>query len=325
MLGHSRQQGSNDDYLDPWDVMSTRRAYSGPDPLYSMRGPGINAWNMRGRQWLDESRIWKPLSAGDFSQTIAIRPLHRRDLSGYLGAELPGIGTDSTYLVELRVRRDWDLAIPGAAVFVHRFEGPIGQFLGTHSYVMTGTAGQFALSAGGHFEAGTGPFSHVKVLSIDDVNGVATIELCHSLSPKVTPTVKIAPATLTDSCSPIYVAGNTCKFVFTLSTGPCAQDYTVLWSVTGATPSPNAKNNGTSFEVVLPDPSAPAQVLISVIFSDGTMTSGSLEFRTITQAEARWREFLCQLLRERQFPTPWWQWSPASLAPVIRPYTRAQL
>jgi hypothetical protein len=324
-LDHSRQQGSNDDYLDPWDAMSTRAAYSGPDPFFGMRGPGFNAWNMRGRQWLDESRVWKPSSPGDFSQTITLRPLHRRDLSGYLAAELPGIGTDSAYLVELRVPRDWDLGIPAAAVLVHRFEGPIGQFLGTHSYVMPGTGGQFALSAGGHFEVGKGPFSHVKVLSIDGANDTATVELCHSVSAKLVPTVSIVPATRIDNCSPVYVAGGTCKFVYKLSLGPCGQNYSVLWSVTGAIPSPGVKNDGPSYEVVLPDPSIVVRVAISVVFSDGTMINGSLEFKSMTQDEARWREFICELLHERKFPTPWWQWNPASLTPVIRPYSKAQL
>ena len=37
------------DYRDPWDGMSTACAYFAPDPDYGSRGPGFNAWNMRGR------------------------------------------------------------------------------------------------------------------------------------------------------------------------------------------------------------------------------------------------------------------------------------
>ena len=324
-LDHSRAQGSDDDYRDPWDVMSTRAAYSGPDPFYTMRGPGINAWNMRGRQWLDENRIWKAPSANDFSQTISIRPLHRRDLSGYLGAELPAIGNDSAYLVEFRVPKDWDNGIGDPVVLVHRFQGPIGQFLGSHSYLMQGTAGQYSLGTGGHFESGTGPFSHVKVLVIDVANDSATIELCYSASQKITPTVQIVPATAMDDCWPVYAQGNNCKFLLKLSAGPCAQDYTVLWNVIGAMPSPGVKNDGPSYEVVLPDPSVLVEVSVSVTFADRTMISGSLQFHSISLGQANWLALICSLLKERQFPTPWWQLNPAALRPILRPYSHVQL
>ena len=275
--------------------------------------------------WLDESRIWKAPPGNDFSQTINIRPLHRRDLNGYLGAELPAIGNDSSYLVEFRVRKNWDLGIPEAVVLVHRFEGPIGQFLGTHSYVLQGTAGQYSLAVGGHFESGFGPFSHVKVLAIDEANDIATIELCYSSSPKVSPTVEIVPATTVDDCWPVYAQGSDCKFMLKLSAGPCAQDYTVLWNVIGAMPSPGVKNNGSTYEVLLPDPSVLVQVSVSVTFADGTMISASHQFHSIPFGQANWLAFICSLLKERKFPTPWWQLNPAALRPVVRPYSRIQL
>jgi hypothetical protein len=74
-LDHSRSDAPNVnvcdpttlDYRDPWDGMSTACAFFAPDPDYGARGPGFNAWNMRGRvvnalapdvRWLDESRVW---------------------------------------------------------------------------------------------------------------------------------------------------------------------------------------------------------------------------------------------------------------------------
>ena len=54
-LDHSRRDGADADYQEPWDIMSTLAAYSAPDPDYANRGPGLNAWNMRGRGWLDET------------------------------------------------------------------------------------------------------------------------------------------------------------------------------------------------------------------------------------------------------------------------------
>ena len=87
-LDHSRRDGSEEDYQDIWDTMSTAGAREAPDPRWTHIGPGLNAANMRGRDWLDESRVWKP-GPDNFKTTIILRPLHRRDLPGYLAAELP--------------------------------------------------------------------------------------------------------------------------------------------------------------------------------------------------------------------------------------------
>ena len=72
-LSHSRKQGSAIDYQDPWDVMSTANAYMQPDPNYQFIGPCLNAWNMRGRSWLDESRVWK--GNGSSPVTIDLSPI----------------------------------------------------------------------------------------------------------------------------------------------------------------------------------------------------------------------------------------------------------
>ena len=198
---YSRADGEVDangigiDYRDPWDVMSTRNAQSAADSDYGMRGPGLNAWNMRGRGWLDETRVasfavYASLKTG-FRVDVKLRPLHKRYLSGYLAAEIPGAAGDSSYLIEYRVPDDWDAAIGNGVILVHRFEGPKGQFLGTHSYVMKGTQGQKALSADDEFTKGAGPHSSITVNSIDDVNQTAEVSLCYSLEPEVAPYVKI--------------------------------------------------------------------------------------------------------------------------------------
>ena len=69
---------------------------------------------------------------------------------------------------------------------VHRFEGSIGQFLGTHSYVMKGTKGQKTLVAGDVFSPGitNGMIPRVEVLKIDDTAKTATVRLSLVLSPK---------------------------------------------------------------------------------------------------------------------------------------------
>src|SRR5262249_14309016 len=102
-LSHSRIDGSDQDCQDPWDIMSINAwPTPAPDLDYGRRGPGLNAANMRGRGWLDDSRVWgAPL--GDFNQTIQLRPLHRHDLPGILAAELPPIEIGrGRYIVEFR-------------------------------------------------------------------------------------------------------------------------------------------------------------------------------------------------------------------------------
>lgn len=159
-LDHARRDGSTDDYQDPFDVMSTA-AWPGDeaaDPNYTHVGPGLNAHNMRSRGWLDESRVWTA-APSTFGATVTLRPLHHHWLPGTLAAEV------GPYLVELRVPEKWDAAIGDAAVLVHRFDD-------NHSYLMAGTAGQTALTAGGLFETGSpswpfAPYLAVEVVSID--------------------------------------------------------------------------------------------------------------------------------------------------------------
>jgi hypothetical protein len=168
-LMHSRIDGSNVDYKDPWDIMSAAADFSATDLEFSLIGPGLNAWNMRSRGWLDESRVWS--TAGDsFDETVKLRPLARRDLNGYLAAEMP-----DGYLVEFRVREGWDGAIPRAAVLVHRFDGG-------HSYLMAGNSGSPDLTAGDSFGTAMpllpfSPVNRVDVLAIDTQAEEATLRL----------------------------------------------------------------------------------------------------------------------------------------------------
>jgi hypothetical protein len=130
--------------------MSTACAFFAPDPEFGAKGPGFNAWNMRGRGWLDESRVWHGLS-NPFDEVIQLSPLHRYDLPGFLAAELPPI--DGHFLVEFRIKDLWDVGIPRSAALVHRFEGVVGQFLGSHSYIMSGTRGNQDLVEGDTLDA----------------------------------------------------------------------------------------------------------------------------------------------------------------------------
>ncbi|MDP9175382.1 MAG: hypothetical protein M3O30_16190 [Planctomycetota bacterium] len=164
-------------YGDGWDGMSTACAFSIADNDYGSRGPGFNAWNMRGRSWLNESRVWVS-PAGAFNQTVQLRPLYRLDLPGFLAAELPGIAGTSKFLVEFRPQSEWDGGIPRSAVLVHRFEGNIGQFLGSHSFIMSSITHNQDIVANDEFDVGQS--LKVKVVNIDEQNSVATIQLIYN-------------------------------------------------------------------------------------------------------------------------------------------------
>ncbi len=161
-LMHSRVDGSTADYQDPWDTMSTwDSCYYAGDPKYGLIGPGLNAANMRSMGWLDENRVWKSSSQA-FSQQIELRPLHARGLPGNLAAEVPG--TFGGFLLEFRVAEDWDVAIPRAAVFVHRLDN------GT-SYRMLGSGARSDLVLGDDFTAGVDlPWSSYTTVHVDEIN-----------------------------------------------------------------------------------------------------------------------------------------------------------
>ena len=168
-LDHARRDGSTADYQDPWDVMSTAAWpwMEEPNPDYTDIGPGLNAWNMRSRGWLDESRVWS--ASGAFDTTVALRPLHWRELSGFLAAQI------GPYLVEFRVPERWDAAIGDAVVLVHRFED-------NHSYLMAADDGAQPLTRGSVFTRGRDDWLYqdyyrVEVTALDPHQHTATLHL----------------------------------------------------------------------------------------------------------------------------------------------------
>jgi hypothetical protein len=172
-LDHARRDGSNEEYADPWDVMSTANAYMAEGGEYELTGPALNAANMRSRGWLDETRVWRGSSSSS-AATVELRPLHRRDLPGLLAAEL------GPYLVEFRMKENWDAPIPRSCVLVHRFQD-------NHSYVMQGTGRNYDLVAGDSFRVGipgATETSEAEVVGIDEGERIATIKLAHHPAPR---------------------------------------------------------------------------------------------------------------------------------------------
>jgi hypothetical protein len=177
-LDHSWGRGR--EYGDEWDIMSTRNSSMAPHPIFTdpdaqgrpifRLGPGLNAANMSGRGWLDSSRVWQA-SDEESSMVVKLRPLHRRDLQGFLCARV------GPYFFEFRVKERWDAGIPGPTVLVHEFDF-------NRSYLLTATNGQDSLQKGDEFLRGdpsepTGltPVVQIKVVDIDAAARVATLEV----------------------------------------------------------------------------------------------------------------------------------------------------
>ncbi len=119
-LQHSRRDGAADEYGDKWDIMSAYGVYfdkSGtlkpPRSPYLTFGPGLNAVNMELAGWLDQSRLFTGPGT-----TLVLRPLHRRDLPGWLAARIE-VGLSTIYL-EFRVKDRWDQKIPAPCILLHR-------------------------------------------------------------------------------------------------------------------------------------------------------------------------------------------------------------
>src|SRR5262249_10254480 len=152
-LEHSRIDGSPADYMDPWDIMSTRnRTLEDLNAPFGPSGPFLNAANMDGMGWLDYSRVWSPTYPGK-GFIVELRPLSRPDLPGFFAAKI------DSYYVEFRVAEKWDNAIGQPVVLVHYFDG-------TRSYLSRGTSGKTGLKKGDSFEDLSGMHTRIEVIDI---------------------------------------------------------------------------------------------------------------------------------------------------------------
>lgn len=197
-LDHSRVHNSLMDYEDPYDIMSTRRAFIDRHPDYDSIGvprvgdyglsigPGLNAANMDSRGWLDYSRV-KKITYGE--ETVELRPLHRSDLRGYLAIVVEVVSgflaSEYMYIdkffVEFRMNKGWDGGfnrarpigswLPPAApvVLIHYFEE-------NFSYII-----RVLMNKGDKFEIKEGEH-HLKIelLDIDEGKETASITVKHT-------------------------------------------------------------------------------------------------------------------------------------------------
>ncbi|MFN5513925.1 MAG: hypothetical protein ACK5CA_04030 [Cyanobacteriota bacterium] len=175
-LGHSRTEGKSDEYGDPWDIMSAYNVRTVANGVrYDRFGPGLNAANMAIAKWLDERRVWQPPADGE--HIVTLRPLHRRDLDGYLVALIEDI------YVEFRMNEGWDLGIEEPMVLLHR-KGVRPNTLEPCSYLLENYNGnnqrESWLKSGDTYGDVGGRFSRkpmIEVLRIDPETREATLLL----------------------------------------------------------------------------------------------------------------------------------------------------
>ena len=177
--------------------------------------------------------------------------------------------------------------------------------------------------------SGTGPFSSVRVVDIDQAGLIATVQLCHSATPPVERAVHVVPSALGEgrsraACRPPHVEGTEARFTFSL-VGSCLPDYTVLWGVTGASAPASALHHRRLFTVTLPPPSTEVAITVTIVFSDGVTVTDTYTLRSMSAEQAQWIEFLCTLRHERKFPAPWWQWTPAMVRDLAQVYSKGDL
>jgi len=158
--------------------------------------------------------------------------------------------------------------------------------------------GRFSFSDGDIFEIGNGPFSRMKVLSIDRANRVATIQLCYSSSPKTTPKVKIRTAS-SDQCNPVLIEGAVTKFTLGIDGLKCSQGYSAMWTVVGASPVRRSTDEWVErSRFTCPIRPSAVTVSVTVTLDDGS-TSRFFPLQPIFLAKLSLREFICKLLSER--------------------------
>jgi len=181
-LSHARIEGSVADYADPFDIMSTASAMMGPHPNFTERdvrgrpiflvGPGLNAATMHAFGWLDSSRVWTAGSS-PLNATIQLRPLHRRDLTGFLCARVGSL------FIEFRMNDLWDAGFSDPVVLIHDyFDG--------HSYLQIADDGNGFLTKGDTFSQGDvsnqagplhGPGLQITIAEIDANSRTATLKI----------------------------------------------------------------------------------------------------------------------------------------------------
>ena len=179
-LNHSRLKNSDKEYGDPWDIMSaydgifydTSGADDPPGSPYLTFGPGLNAVNMDLAGWLDYTRLLTVNASAHFH----LRPLHRRDLEGWLAAKIR-LKYETVY-VEFRIKEGWDNQIPASCILIHRQGTHPGDGMPCSELIPVADKGD--IGVGDSFDVGDagnpfGFYAKITLVDIDEVNKEAYI------------------------------------------------------------------------------------------------------------------------------------------------------
>jgi hypothetical protein len=161
-------------YGDRWDIMSAMRAYTFRNQSRQRCGPGMTAFNLRKLGAILPDRIWDATNK-PVCRTISLAALNRPDAEGYLMASIPpaeGSTSTTSYLVEFRQKKAWDIGIPQDTVLVHEVRS------NGLCYILSRTNGtdpkSFQVLPGDEFTIPERKLT-IKVLSFDAAAGIAEV------------------------------------------------------------------------------------------------------------------------------------------------------
>lgn len=211
--GHSRLEGSAAEYGDRWDIMSAYSVdYGKKDSPYYTFGPGMNAVNMDRAGWLDTARVFT--GGGTNHYSIRLRPLHRRDLPGWLAARVQ-IGYETVY-IEFRMSEGWDANIPASCILLHRHSvhpgdgRPCSELLMANQSAVGGPRPD--LRVGESYETGTaadpfGFYARITLTGIDRQNKEAYVNVSIREHRRIEPAGTLFGAVTSDGGGLVWTPG----------------------------------------------------------------------------------------------------------------------
>ncbi len=134
---------TNQEYDDPWDMMSAYNVFADPRPgaRFGNAGPGFNAAHIDEMGWLPRPRIFTAGTDGRPSQSITLAALNHPEAGGFLIARVPFDVGDPFhyYTVEYRTADGFDGGLPASTVMIHEVKLDPGAGV-YHTYLLRDNA-----------------------------------------------------------------------------------------------------------------------------------------------------------------------------------------
>ena len=163
-------------YCDMFDIMSAMNVHTFNDAENRRSGPTLNALSRERLGWLPSARVWTA-PAPLHPETVALAPINRPDIDGYLFARFSAPSRNSvqtalsTYTVEFKEAAGWDRQFLTDHVFIHevRTDGLIRLLTNFHG-------GLLDLDPNSEFVAPGGSVV-VRLLGVDPVTHTARLRI----------------------------------------------------------------------------------------------------------------------------------------------------